>query len=84
MTRRIVFGDLAFVFLNGMVLYSLWPVHRANLWELAAGLGTVWYSWAFSFIIFTALRAKWDRIVLGKDGSAETAFEIATPWGERR
>lgn len=82
--KRFVVGDLAFVFLNGMVVYSLWPVQRTNLWELAAGLGTVWYSWAFSFVIWGALKAKWDRIVLGKDDASEAQFEIATPWGERR
>lgn len=83
MSRRLRLGDLAFAFLNFMVVYSLWPIEKANLWELAAGLGTVWYSWAFSFVISEALKAKWDRIVLGHGDIKEQEFVVASPWGDR-
>lgn len=80
MTRRFQLSDLAFAFLNFVVVYSLWPIHRIELWELAAGLGTVWYSWAFSFVIAGALKAKWNRIVLGKKDGAEEQYELTNPW----
>lgn len=78
--KRFQLSDLAFAVLNFMVVYSLWPIQRTDLWELAAGLGTVWYSWAFSFVIAGALKAKWDRIVLGKKDGADESYAVVDPW----
>lgn len=65
--RRVRLGDLAFVALNVLVVWSLWPIGRGTVWELAAGLGTVWYSWAFSDVIFGFLRVKYLRLFYGRD-----------------